>query len=165
MEWGLSRAEILQISHNAMGQNCATWLISRSCLSKMSNSSSFLGIYSQPTEYYRKRRIVLWWFCPGLNNKTWEIGFRGACLSGKFESLHVLVFSEIEDYRKVLIYHFSCKWSYFLFCGFFALFGRSCRKMWLQIFILRPHVVLKDLFCLVWCSARNCAAPINVVGK
>ena len=36
MEWGLSRAEILHISHDAMGQNCATWLISRSCLSKMS---------------------------------------------------------------------------------------------------------------------------------
>ena len=74
IEWGLSRAEILQISHNAMGQNCATWLISRTCLSKMSYSSSFLGI-------------------------------------------------------------------------------------------LTPHVVLKDLVCFICCSARNCAAPINVVGK
>ena len=27
----ISSAEILQISHDAMGQNCATWLISRSC--------------------------------------------------------------------------------------------------------------------------------------
>ena len=109
---GLSRAEILRTSHDAMGQNCATWLISRSCLSKMILSSSFLRISSQPTEYYRRKRIVLCWFCSGLIKKTWEKGFRRACLSGKFVSLHLLVFNEIEDYRKVLQYYFWCKWPF-----------------------------------------------------
>ena len=48
-----------------------------------------------------------------------------ACLSGKFMFYHVLVFSEIEDYKKVLHHYFSSKWSFFVICGFFALFGMS----------------------------------------
>ena len=28
-------------------------------------------------------------------------------------SLHVPAFSEIEDYRKILLYYFSCKWLFF----------------------------------------------------
>ena len=58
IEWGLSSAKILEISYDAMEKNCATWLISRSCLPKMSKSSSFLGISLQLTEYYGRRRIV-----------------------------------------------------------------------------------------------------------
>ena len=117
---GLSRAEISRISHNAMGQNYAKWLISRSCLSKMSLSSSFLRISSQPNEYYRRRSIVLRFFCSGLIKKTGEKGFRGACLSGKFVSLHVLVFNEIEDYRKVLLFYFSCKSLFLVILCFLA---------------------------------------------
>ena len=105
----LSRAEISRISHDAMEQNYAKWMISGSCLSKMSLSSSFLRISSQPTEYYTRRRIVLRLFCCGLIKKIGGKGFRRAYLSGKFVSLHMLVFNEIEDYRKVLLYYFSCK--------------------------------------------------------
>ena len=121
MEWGLSRSEILQISNNAMGQNCATWLISRSCLSKMSQSSSFLGIFSQSTDYYRSRRIVLWWFCSGLNKKTWDKGFRRACLSGKFVSMHVRFSLKLKIIRKILLYYFSCKWSIFAILWFLCI--------------------------------------------
>ena len=67
----LSRAEISRISHDAMGQNYAKWLISQSCLSKMSLPSSFLRISSQP----RRRRIVLRLFCSGLIKKTGEKDF------------------------------------------------------------------------------------------
>ena len=35
-------------------------------------------------------------------------------------SLHVLVLNEIEDYREVLFYYFSLKWSFF--CYFVGLF-------------------------------------------
>ena len=76
-------------------------------------------------------------------------------------SLHVLLFSEIEDYRKIFLYYFSCKWSFFAILWFICtvwyvvasssrIFTPSIEKcQWLQIFILRPHVVLKDLFCLM----------------
>ena len=74
-EGGLSRAEISRISHDAMGQNYAKWLISRSYLSKMSLPSSFLRISSQPAEDYRRRRIVLRLFCSGLIKKTGEKDF------------------------------------------------------------------------------------------
>ena len=41
-------------------------------------------------------------------------------------SLHVLVLNEIEDYREVLFYYFSRKWSFFVILWvFFALFGLS----------------------------------------
>ena len=36
-------------------------------------------------------------------------------------SLHVLVFSEIEDYRKVLLYYFSCIWSVFVILWFLCI--------------------------------------------
>ena len=36
-------------------------------------------------------------------------------------SLHVLVFSEIEDYRKILLYFFSCKWSFFAILWFLCI--------------------------------------------
>ena len=42
--------------------------------------------------------------------------------SVKFVSLHVLVFNEIENYRKVLRYYFSCKWPYFVIFWFFCIF-------------------------------------------
>ena len=44
-------------------------------------------------------------------------------LLGKFVSLHELVFNETGDYRKVLLYHFSCNCTFFVII--FALFGMS----------------------------------------
>ena len=41
---------------------------------------------------------------------------RRACLSGKFVFLRVLVFNEIEDYGQILLYYFSCKWLFRVFC-------------------------------------------------
>ena len=38
-------------------------------------------------------------------------------------SLHVLVFNEVEDYRKVLLYCLSCKWPFLDILWFFALFA------------------------------------------
>ena len=40
-------------------------------------------------------------------------------------SLHLLVFSEIEDCRKVLFIIFRANGHLLLFCGLFALFGMS----------------------------------------
>ena len=41
--------------------------------------------------------------------------------SGKFVSLHVLPFSEIEEYREILLYYFSCKWSFFVILWFLCI--------------------------------------------
>ena len=49
--------------------------------------------------------IILFW----IEQKNMRKEFRRACLSGKFMSLHVLVFNKIEGYRKVLFYYFPCK--------------------------------------------------------
>ena len=58
-----------------------------------------------------------------LFKKTGEKGFRRACLSGKSVSLHVLVYSENENYRKILLYYFSCKWAFFIIlCFLFCIF-------------------------------------------
>ena len=109
MEWVHSREEILQISHDAMGQNCATWLTSRRCLSKMSLPSLFLGISSEPTEYYRKETDCFMTILFLTEKKIREKRFRRACLSGKFMSLHMLVFNEIESYMKGLFFYLPCK--------------------------------------------------------
>ena len=41
----------------------------------------------------------------------------------------------------------------------------TLEKMWLQITILRPHVVLKDLFDVKSFSANNCTVPRTIDGK
>ena len=41
----------------------------------------------------------------------------------------------------------------------------TLEKMWLQITILRPHVVLKDLFDLKSFCANNCTAPRTIMAK
>ena len=101
----LSRAEISRISHDTMGQSYAKWLSSRSCLSKMILSSSFFRISSQPTEYFKRRRVVLRLFCSGLIKKTGKKGFRRACLSGKNLCPCMCLFSmKLNYYRKVVLY-------------------------------------------------------------
>ena len=92
-------------------------------------------------------------FALDLNKKTREKGFRRACLSAKFVSLHVLFFNAIEEYKNVLLYCFRVmKWPFLVILCFLTLFSVSqllvagylppMWKMLLQIIILRPHVVL-----------------------
>ena len=76
-------------------------------------------------------------------------------------SLHMLFFNEIEDYKKVLLYYFRANGHFWFVCVFFfflELFGMSqllvtgyLPQMWTNVtsnIILRPHVVLRDLFYL-----------------
>ena len=61
--------------------------------------------------------MILFW----TEQENMKKGFRRACLLGKFISLHVLLFSEIEDYRKILLYYFSCTWSFFAILWFLCI--------------------------------------------
>ena len=89
------------------------------------------------TKYYRRRRIVLCWICSGLIKKTREKGFRRACLSGKFVSLHLLIFNEIEDYRIILCIIIFCANEHFwLFCIFCIVWYVIATSSW----IFTPNV-------------------------
>ena len=94
-------------------------------------------------------------------------GFPRACLLGKFVSLNVLFFNEIEDHRKICLIIFMQKAISSLFCVFVhCLVCQSYMQLDLETFditVLRPQVaVLKNLFYLKWFSSSNCTAPINV---
>ena len=134
---------------------------------KMSWSSSFLKISSQLTGYYWRRRLFYADFALDWTRKHEEKDFEELVCQVNSCPWMCWFSAKLKIIGSFYFITFRANDLFWLFCDFcidWCVIANSW-KMWLQLIILRPYVVLKDLFCPKWFSSSNYAATMNVDSK
>ena len=123
MEWELSCAEMLRISHDALGQNCA-WLILEVACQKWANLARSQGFLQNQLDITEGEGLFYDDFALDSTRKHEKNDFEEFVCQVNCV-LPCDVFSEIDDKRKVLLYYFRTNGYPWVFYGVFSLFGMS----------------------------------------